>query len=299
MRGPERGFLLLSCHLGNPDRKVLTTAQLRTLGQRMQERPILTDDRDLQDTDLIALGYSRDMALRILALLDEEDLLDRYLAKAWQTDCLPLCRVSPLYPDVLKQRLGLDAPGCLWAKGDLSILDGPKVSLVGSRDLSPMNEEFAREVGRQAAIQGYTLVSGNARGADRAAQEACLKAGGRVISIVADSLAQKNLQERVLYLSEEDFDGEFSAQRALSRNRCIHALGQKTFVAQCAYQQGGTWDGTVKNLRFGWSPVFIFDDHSPANLQLTQMGATPVSLEDLQDLDALVANQSNLFLYLR
>ena len=295
MRGAERGFLLLSCHLGNPDRRVLTTAQLRTLGQRMQERPVSDPDRDLEDTDLIALGYSRDMALRILALLDEVYLLDRYLAKAWQADCLPLCRVSPLYPHGLKQRLGLDAPGCLWAKGELSILEGPKVALVGSRDLSPVNEEFAREVGRQAALQGYTLVSGNARGADRVAQEACLQAGGRVISVVADSLATKTAKERLLYLSEEDFDGEFSAQRALSRNRCIHALAEKTFVAQSAYQQGGTWDGTVKNLRFGYSPVFVFDDRSPANLQLAQMGANGVSLEDLQDFSALMPEQNSLF----
>ncbi len=295
MRGPERGFLLLSCHLGDPDRRVLTTAQLRTLGQRMRERPIPTEDRDLEDTDLIALGYSRDMALRILSLLEEEDLLDRYLAKAWQSDILPLCRVSPLYPDVLKQRLGLDAPGCLWAKGDLSILNNPKIALVGSRDLSPINEGFAREVGRQAALQGYTLVSGNARGADRVAQEACLAAGGKVISIVADPLAQKSLKERVLYLSEEDFDVEFSAQRALSRNRCIHALGEKTFVAQSAYRQGGTWDGTVKNLRFGYSPVFVFDDRSPAAIQLSQMGATLTSLADLQDLSTLTPEQTQLF----
>ena len=295
MRGPERGFLLLACHLGNPERKVLTTAQLRTLGQRMQERPIPTEDRDLEDTDLMALGYSRDMAIRILSLLEEEELLDRYLAKAWQADCLPICRVSPLYPNALKQRLGLDAPGCLWAKGDISILENPKISLVGSRDLHPVNEEFAREVGRQAALQGYVLVSGNARGADRTAQDACLAAGGRVISIVADSLAQKSLNDRVLYLSEEDFDAEFSAQRALSRNRCIHALGDKTFAAQSAYQQGGTWDGTVKNLRFGWSPVFLFDDRSPAAIQLCQMGATPVSMEDLQDFSAVEPSQTDLF----
>ena len=295
MRGPERGFLLLACHLGNPERKVLTTAQLRTLGQRMQERPNPTEDRDLEDTDLMALGYSRDMAIRILSLLEEEELLDRYLAKAWQADCLPICRVSPLYPSALKQRLGLDAPGCLWAKGDISILENPKIALVGSRDLHPVNEEFAREVGRQAALQGYVLVSGNARGADRAAQDACLAAGGRVISIVADSLAQKSLNDRVLYLSEEDFDAEFSAQRALSRNRCIHALGDKTFVAQSAYQQGGTWDGTVKNLRFGWSPVFLFDDRSPAAIQLCQMGTTPVSMEDLQDFSAIEPSQTDLF----
>lgn len=295
MRGPERGFLLLACHLGNPERKVLTTAQLRTLGQRIQQRPIPTENRDLEVTDLMALGYCRDMAIRILSLLEEEDLLDRYLAKAWQADCLPICRVSPLYPNSLMQRLGLDSPGCLWVKGDLSILESPKITLVGSRDLHPVNEKFAREVGRQAALQGYTLVSGNARGADRAAQEACLKAGGRVISVVADSLAQKSLNEQVLYVSEEDFDGEFSAQRALSRNRCIHALGEKTFVAQCAYQQGGTWDGTVKNLRFGWSPVFLFDDRSPAALQLAQMGAVLVSMEDLLEFNALTPEQNSLF----
>jgi len=295
LRGPEKGFLLLACQLGNPERRVLTTAQLRTLGQRMQLMSRPTQDRELESEDLIALGYSRDMALRVLALLEEEDLLERYLAKAWQADCLPLCRVSEHYPQMLKQRLGLDAPGCLWTKGDLSILDGPKIALVGSRDLSPVNEDFAREVGRQAALQGYALVSGNARGADRTAQNACLKAGGRVISVVADSLAQKTYQERILYLSEEDFDAEFSAQRALSRNRCIHALGEKTFVAQSAYQMGGTWDGTVKNLRFGYSPVFVFDDHSPAQLQLCQMGATPVSMADLGDFSSLMPEQNSLF----
>ena len=36
---------------------------------------------------------------------------------------------------------------------------------------------FAEAVGRYAARQGLTLVSGNARGADRAAQESCLAAG--------------------------------------------------------------------------------------------------------------------------
>ena len=36
------------------------------------------------------------------------------------------------------------------------------------------NRTFAEEVGRQAALQGLTLVSGNARGADRAAQESCV-----------------------------------------------------------------------------------------------------------------------------
>ncbi len=293
MTGPEAGFLLLSCHLGNPERKVLSTAQLRTLSQRMKDYRMDDPDRDLTVEDLLKLGFGPELAQCVLALLEEEELLIHYLRKARKADCVPISRISPLYPAVLRERLGDEAPGCLWAKGDLGILNNPLISLVGSRDLNPKNAEFARKAGRQAALQGYTLVSGNARGADRTAQEACLAAGGKVISIVADRLEKHAATENVLYLSEEDFDEDFSAQRALSRNRCIHALGEKVLVAQASYQHGGTWDGTVKNLRFRWSNVFCFDDHSPVSQLLCQMGANPVTLEQLSELNALMGAEDN------
>ncbi len=295
MTGAEKGFLLLSSHLGNPERKPLTTAQLRTLADRMRHVPRFPEDRDLEIRDLTALGYGRDMAQRILALLDEEELLEYYLSKGLRQGCIPITRVSEGYPVILRQRLGLDSPGCLWVKGDISILNTPAISLVGSRDLYPENREFAETVGREAAMQGLTLVSGNARGADKAAQEACLKAGGRVISIVADSLADHKERRNVLYVSEEDFEAEFSAQRALSRNRCIHALGRMVFVAQSGLQQGGTWDGTVKNLRFGWSTVACFRDGSEASVQLEQMGAYLVGPEDLKDFGTLPESEECLF----
>ena len=291
MNPREAGFLLLTGKLGNPDRRTLTPAQLRTLARRagMMERP--DTDRDLNTLDLYTLGYGPEMAERILSLLEEEDLLHHYLQRGKQAGCRPISRVSGEYPRILKDKLGLDAPGCLWAKGDTGIWNSPMVSLVGSRDLGSVNREFAREAGRQAALQGYTLVSGNARGADQEAQNACLRAGGRVISIVADVLSNHAPHDRILYISEDGFDEPFSAQRALSRNRCIHVLGEKTFVAQCAYQTGGTWDGTVKNLRFGWSPVHVFADGSaPADL-LAQMGANSVSLPELADFSALESSQ--------
>ena len=287
MTAREAGFLLLTCRFGNPERKVLSAAQLRILGERMKamDKPAL--DRELEESDLIAIGYGRDMAKRILSLLDEEELLEHYVRRSEKLGCVPISRVSEAYPTVIKNRLGQEAPGCLWAKGDLSILDTPMIALVGSRDIHPENMAFAAEVGRQAALQGYTLVSGNARGADRTAQAACLKAGGRVVSIVADSLAEKTLQSPVLYLCEEDFDEAFSAQRALSRNRIIHCLGEKTFVAQSDLEKGGTWDGTVKNLRHGWSPVFCYDDGSEAMAQIAQMGGNLTYVEELTDLAAL------------
>ena len=150
-------------------------------------------------------------------------------------------------------------------------------------------------MGRQAALQGYALVSGNARGADRTAQEACLAAGGWVISVVADGLDKQTARERMLYLSEDGFEEAFSAARALSRNRVIHALGCKTFVAQCSYRKGGTWDGTVKNLRFGWSPVFCFRDGSAAAELLAQMGAELVEMEALSPFESLQKGEMSLF----
>ena len=295
MNPREQGFLLLSSHLGNPERKVLTDAQLRTLADRVVQAKRLQEDRDLTVRDLIALGYGREIAQRILSLLEETELLEYYIRRGEKFGCTPVTRVSPDYPLILRQRLGLDSPGCLWAKGDLSILNTPAIALVGSRNLKEPNRKFAVELGRQAARQGLTLVSGNARGADRAAQNACLEAGGRVISIVADELAKQPLQENVLYLSEEDFDAPFSSQRALSRNRCIHALGRMVFVAQSDLGKGGTWDGTVKNLRFGWSPVACFRDGSEASIQLEQMGVYLVGQEDLAEMGIPLQGDMTLF----
>ncbi len=295
MRPAEQGFLLLTSHLGNPDRRPLTVPQFRTLVQRMEQADRSVAERDLEPGDLISLGYDPELAERIVCLLGEEELLEHYLRLGRKLGCTPISRISGEYPLRLRKRLGLDAPGCLWAKGNLSLLNGPMVALVGSRDLEGDNYRFAAEAGRQAALQGYTLVSGNARGADRTAQNACLMAGGRVVSIVADELAAQPMNPGVLYLSEDGYGEAFSAQRALSRNRCIHALGDKTLVAQCSYRTGGTWDGSVKNLRFGWSPVFCFDDGSPASELLGQMGAERIGRERLLDLGTLEKSEYSFF----
>ena len=284
MTGAEQGFLLLCCHLGCPERKPLTAAQFRKLARRVRDAEKAPDDRELERSDLTGLGYSPEDAERILGLLGENALLERYLAKAAKHGCVPLTRLTPGYPKRILEALGDDAPGCIWARGDLSLLGRPGIALVGSRELQPENERFARQVGIEAAVQGLTLISGNAKGADRTAQDACSASGGGVVSIVADRLTDHVPVGNILYLSEEGFDLEFSAQRALSRNRCIHALGLSTIAAQCSLKTGGTWDGSVKNLRFGWSPLCVFDDGSEGAKLLCEMGAQPIRFEELKDL---------------
>ena len=295
MTAGERGFLLLTGYLGDPARKPMTVAQFRELARRVGFMHKPDFDRDLQAEDLIKLGYDKASAEKILVLLSHEALLDSYMEKSCQCGCTPLTRLHSLYPSALRKTLGLDAPACLWAKGDLELLKYRRISLVGSRELRPENRACAQAVGTQAAEQGYVLVSGNARGADRAAQDSCLAQGGSVICVVADQLAKYDLRPNVLYLSEDGFDLAFSSHRALSRNRIIHALSEKTVVAQCALGAGGTWSGTVKNLHHSWSSVFCFKDGSNACRSLSQRGAVPITEQELHKLFAAQEQQIKLF----
>ena len=58
---------------------------------------------------------------------------------------------------------------------------------------------------------------------------------------------------------------------------------------------GGTWDGTVKNLRMGWSEVYCFDDGSEGVEQLSRMGAICVKMEEISDFSALPEKEISFF----
>ena len=287
MTAAERGFLLLCAELGD-GRRPLTPAQLRTLRKRVLERgeSVGDPDRALDAADLRALGYDAEFSARVCGLLGREKDLDAYLSIAAEQGIRPLTRISPAYPLRLR-RLGDEAPAVLFCRGELSLLERPAVALVGSRELSPAGRAFARRVGELAAREGFVLVSGNARGADRSAQSACLAAGGAVIAVLPDELAEHAPEnDRTLYLSLNGWHLPMAPYRALERNRLIHALVEKTLVAQ-SHLSGGTWSGSEENLRRGWSPLFINTEGGEGCAALISLGATPVKLESLLSLSAL------------
>ena len=51
----------------------------------------------------------------------------------------------------------------------------------------------------------------------------------------------------------------------------------------------------MKNLRFGWSPVYYYGDGSPAMELLGRMGAQEVEFAQLEDFDALPRPVAGLF----
>lgn len=278
MTAAERGVLLLCCELGQSDARPLSMVQFRTLSRRVymdtsRPQPL---SRDLQAEDLKALAYDSEQAEHIVSLLDRESVLERYLEAMKRHGFKAITRISAEYPPRISEKLGTDAPPTLFCLGDISLLQKPCISLVGSRNLLPRGAEFARKVGRLAAEEGFVLASGGASGADTEAQNACLAAGGDVIVFTAGRLLDCTPHPHILYVSENGCEHPFSVQRALSRNHLIHAIGEKVFVAQTDFLKGGTWHGSMDNLRRGWTPIFVCDDASDGARGLCERGATAV-----------------------
>lgn len=295
MTGQELGFLLLGSHLGDPERKPLSPAQLSRLWQKAQLCTSVSTEGEVDESFLTSLGYSTHDSRYILSLLAQEEAAAAYFSSAMQQGFSCVTRRAPSYPAALSQTLGSKAPAVLWLWGNTSLLRTPCISLVGSRNAAKPNLAFARAVGEAAARHGFTLVSGGARGVDQAGQDACLRAGGNVICVLPDSFHRHCPPgERLLYLCEDSFDLPFSARRALSRNHIIHILGSSVFVAQCG-TRGGTWDGTSTNLRSGWRPVYLYWDGSAAADTLLSMGAEVATPQILSALCTHPAPQITLF----
>lgn len=293
MRPSEEGLLLLCCKLGQPVRP-LSPSEYKQLEAYVRAMNLTRSKDDFQEVTpkyLASLGYSEEMSQRIHSLLDRPEVLKSYLAA--QPDISIITRISDRFPHRLR-RLGSDCPPVLFCKGDTALLDSRCISLVGSRMLFPRGSAFARRIGTMAANEGFTLVSGGASGADSAAQEACLAAGGDVICFVPDRLESYSSHPHVLYCCAEGYDLPFSNTRALRRNFFIHAMGEKTFVAQCPRTAGGTWQGSRENLKHGWSELYVLNDGSEGADALARLGASFVE-DDLPPLADLLSYQLSIF----
>lgn len=269
----------------------LSLAQARELSRRARAAGIGEEDpfRDVTVKDVRRLGYSEYEAGHIVSLLGRERQLDGYLLAAEKADVAVITRLNARFPQRLREQLGARCPAALFCRGDLELLQSVCVSVVGSRHLASPGAQFAAQAGRLAAKEGFTLCSGDAMGADRTAQEACLQGGGSVLIFPATELVYCPIRKNTLYVAEGGFELGFSAQRALGRNRFIHAMGEKTLVAQTSFGKGGTWNGSLDNLQHEYSPLFVFDDGSEGSRALCARGATPV--QALTSLQALTPAQ--------
>lgn len=93
---------------------------------------------------------------------------------------------DPEYPEWLAQ---VDPPpAVLHAVGDVSLLEGPAVAIVGSRAATRLGREMAGMLGAGLAAQGVVVVSGLARGIDAGAHAGALSVGGPTVAVLGGGL---------------------------------------------------------------------------------------------------------------
>lgn len=287
LTGPELAMVLL-CADFSDGLKPYSLSKFMALEEKVTKGEVCLSQKDITSADLVAIGCADDEAEHIMELLDREDAVLKKLEELSWMGIQAITRISPGYPAILRQKLGDQSPAVLFLCGNTELLGDHMVALVGPRDAGEDALAFSRKVGDAAARLNKSLVSGGAKGCDMAAEQSALETGGTVVSVVAGSLYRSVINRedeirsgKLLLVSEACPFAAFSAARANSRNRLIHALPDCVFVAGAKLNKGGSWSGTYYNLHHGLSPVFVLKDGSDAVSSLIALGAVPVD-DDLK-----------------
>jgi DNA processing protein len=188
------------------------------------------------------------VAVQLLARIGalSEERLNEALELA---GCWGCCRHGDLYPDQLRE--AADAPWALIGRGSSKLLNGLEpfeaVTIVGARRATSYGREIARELGRELAAAGMTVVSGLAFGIDGCAHRGALD-GGRTIAVlgcgpdVAYPASHRTLWRRVcetgLVLSEFPPGAPPWRWTFPARNRIMAALAGMTVVVEAATRSG-------------------------------------------------------------
>jgi DNA processing protein len=201
----------------------------------------------LSNEDLVAAVAPKvaSQVLERVAALPEQ----RLRANLTAARCWACCRHDPLYPAGLREIP--DAPWALIGRGEAALLaelepDG-SVTVVGARRATSYGREVARQLGRELAAAGMTVVSGLAFGIDACAHRGALEAG-RTIAVlgcgadIAYPATHRSLWRQIsakgLVLSELP-PGTTAWRWAFpARNRIMAALAGMTVVVEGAERSG-------------------------------------------------------------
>ena len=121
-----------------------------------------------------------------LAQGPEPRLLDRCLRWAQDPGNYLLAFEDVRYPHALRQTRG--PPPVLWARGELSRLQGDCVAIVGARNATPQGQRDAEDMARELSAAGLTIVSGLALGIDAAAHRGGLAHAGSSVAVMGTGM---------------------------------------------------------------------------------------------------------------
>lgn len=139
-----------------------------------------------------------------------------------------------------------DAPPLFWALGDLAVLHRPAVAIVGARNASSLGMRMAKRLAKDLGAAGFSVVSGLARGIDRAAHEGALEGG--TVAVMAGgvdhiyptehSALAGDIAARGVRLSEMPMGLSPQARHFPARNRIIAGIARAVIVVEAAAKSG-------------------------------------------------------------
>ena len=172
------------------------------------------------------------------------------------------------YPRLLKLALNRNQlPPVLCYAGDLQILERQTIGIIGSRNAGESSLAFTREIAQFLAEKGANIISGNARGVDRAAFEGATSTDNGHTTVVLphgirklSGVQMRNLVPKieagnVFLMSQFHPDAPWVVSRAMERNKVVTGLAQVVIVAE-ADIKGGTWEGANGALKQG-RPLYV------------------------------------------
>ncbi|MBX3277246.1 MAG: DNA-protecting protein DprA [Acidobacteria bacterium] len=286
---PDTQATLLLCGIFGKDdaeMKPLTTAPYNRLADWLRQQGLRPGDL-LNSEGRRRLEQAGDEApdtQTILRLLGRGAAL-ALAVERWSNQGLwVISRGDERYPRQMKSKMARQAPPILYGAGNADLLGREGLSIVGSRDADQKALQFTRNLARWCAASGITVISGGAKGIDETAMLAAIDAGGAVIGVLADGLERETVSRkyrealrrgRLVLISPYWPGARFSAGAAMGRNRLIYTLAEAALVVSSSFEQGGTWNGAVEDLKHRWTPMLVRDDADApeGNHRLIELGA--------------------------
>jgi len=286
---------------GDNGLKPLGLRQYNTLANWLKTEGLRPGDLLTQHghTKLGGLQTAEVNADRITPLLERGAALALVVERWERSGLWVISRSDAAYPERLKRYLGQAAPPILYGVGSKSVLNRGGLAVVGSRDRSDEDGDFARRVGEHCAQEGIAIISGAAKGIDRDAMVGALEAGGWALGVLAEGLAKTAtsgqyrsglVNDRLTLVSPFDPDSRWFAHTAMERNKLLYGLSDAALVVASASESGGTWAGATEALQHGRVKVFVKSTGvvAPGNPKLVRMGGIPFPEEPWTDLSVLL-----------
>jgi len=203
----------------------------------------------------VRAAYGRESGPKFQEVADErlkkmhsEAAIDGELEKLEKKHVKLLFSDDPDYPPLL--RTIDDFPYLLYYAGRLDCLHEPTVALVGTRNASSYGQGMASMIARELAECGVTVVSGLARGIDKAAHGGALDADGCTAGVLGSGINRPYPPENTpllrqiaggkgIILSEYPLDADPAPFHFPHRNRIISGLSLATVFVEGAIRSGG------------------------------------------------------------